>query len=73
MGENTNTSTETTAKKKGFFKGVKSEFKKISWPARDTVIKQTAAVVIISVILGVIISLLDLAIQYGVDKILTLG
>ena len=29
----------------GFFKGVKAEFKKISWPDKDTVLKKSIAVV----------------------------
>ena len=43
-----------------FWAGVKSEFKKIVWPKRDDIIKQTIAVITSSVILGVIISILDL-------------
>ncbi|MEI3340697.1 MAG: preprotein translocase subunit SecE [Eubacterium sp.] len=34
--------------------------------------KQTLAVIIVSVILGVIIAVLDLAIQYGVDFLVNL-
>lgn len=52
-----------------FFKGVSTEFKKISWPNRQTLTKQTVAVVAVSVALGVIIALLDMAIQYGVNFI----
>ena len=43
-----------------FWAGVKAEFKKIVWPKRDDIIKQTIAVITSSVILGVIISILDL-------------
>ena len=50
-----------------FFKDVAAEFKKIIWPDKKTLSKQTTAVVIISVVLGVMISVLDVAIQYGVD------
>ncbi len=50
-----------------FFKGIKSEFKKISWPGRQSTLKQSIAVVAISVVVGVIIAILDYVIQYGVN------
>ena len=53
--------------KPAFFKGVKAEFKKISWPDRHDTLKQSIAVVVISVILGLIIAALDTVIQYGVN------
>ena len=52
--------------KPSFFKGVKAEFKKISWPDRESVIKQSIAVVCISVVLGAVIAILDFIMQYGV-------
>ena len=48
---------------KTFFKGLKSEFRKIVWPTGETLAKQTAAVVVISAILSVIIRLVDMAAQ----------
>mgnify|MGYP003329175914 CR=1 FL=1 len=50
-----------------FFKGVKGEFGKIIWPTRDALTKQTIAVVVVSVILGAIITVFDTAIQYGIN------
>lgn len=50
-----------------FFKGVKAEFKKISWPDRQATIKQSIAVVSVSVVLGIIIAALDYIVQYGVN------
>jgi preprotein translocase subunit SecE len=55
-----------------FWDGVKSEFKKITWPDKDDLLKQSVAVVIISVVLGAIITVLDFGMQYGVDFITTL-
>ena len=60
------------AKKPGFFKGVKSEFKKISWPDKNSTFKQSVAVVSISIVVGLIIAILDFIIQYGVNFITTL-
>ncbi len=55
-----------------FFDGVKAEFKKISWPDKDSLLKQSVAVVIISLVVGAIITVLDFGLQYGVDFITTL-
>ena len=62
---------EKTAKP-SFFKGVKAEFKKISWPDKDSLLKQSVAVVCISVVLGAIIAVLDFLMQYGVDFLTSL-
>ena len=58
---------EQMSKMAHFFKGVKAEFKKISWPDKNKLFKQSVAVVCISVVLGLIISVLDTIIQYGVN------
>lgn len=55
-----------------FFKGVKAEFKKISWPDKDSLVKQSVAVVCISVVLGAVIAVLDFLMQYGVDFLTSL-
>ena len=55
------------AKKTSFFKALKAEFKKITWPDRESTFKQSVAVVAISVVVGVIIAILDYIIQYGVN------
>lgn len=53
--------------KKSWFKGLSREFKKIIWPDKMTVAKQTAAVVSVSVLMGVVIAIIDFIAQYGVD------
>ena len=53
----------------GFFKGVKSEFKKVIWPDKQVTIKQSIAVVAISVVIGVVIAILDYVVKYGVNFI----
>ena len=57
------------APKKSWFKGLKAEFKKIIWPDKKSVAKQTTAVVIISVLLGALIKLVDMIIQLGLNFI----
>jgi preprotein translocase subunit SecE len=59
--------------KTNWFKGLVSEFKKISWTDRKSVVKQTIAVIAVSVVVGLIIALMDWVIQYVVDFIVGLG
>ena len=66
---------ETTVekqKKKSWFKGLKAEFKKIIWPDKKTLAKQTVAVIVSSVILGAIIALVDALVKNGIDFLVSL-
>ena len=54
------------------FEGLKSEFSKIIWPEGSTVARQSAATVIISAVLAIIIAVIDMVIQYGVDFLVNL-
>ena len=58
------------AVKKSFFKGVKSEWRKITWPSKESLFRETTAVIVISVVLGALIALLDALIKFGIDKII---
>ena len=60
------------AQKKNWFKGLSSEFKKIIWPDKVTLATQTAAVVSVSVVLGIIIAIIDFLAQHGVDFLIGL-
>ena len=46
-------------KKESWWKGLKSEWNKIIWPDRKTLGKQTVAVVAISAVVCVLITLID--------------
>lgn len=50
-----------------WFEGLSAEFKKIIWPDRKTLVKQTAAVVVVTAVLGVLISVFDAAILEGIN------
>lgn len=56
-------------KKRGFIDGVKAEFKKITWPDRQSTLKQSVVVVVISVVVGALIAVMDYAIQFGINFI----
>ena len=60
------------APKTNWFKGLKAEFSKIIWPEQKSVVRQTIAVVAVSVVTGLIIALLDWGIQQGVDFLIGL-
>ena len=57
------------AKISAWWKGLKSEYAKIIWDNREDVTKQTTAVVVITVILGVIIAIVDWLLKNGIDFI----
>ena len=67
MGE---TASNEKAPKKSFFKGLKTEFSKIAWPGKDTLAKQTVAVIVTTIALGIAIAVLDLLIQFGLNIVL---
>ena len=57
-------------KKKGagkWFQGLQAEFHKISWPDKDTLVRETATVTVVAVVLGIIIATLDMILQYGIN------
>ncbi len=60
---------EKASKKVGFFKLVKAEFKRCSWPKRDELIRQSALVIVVSVVLGGIIAGIDWLIRLGLQMI----
>ena len=55
--------------KPGFFKTVKVEFKKIVWPSKESVFRQSVAVTAIAIVVGILITVFDFLIQYGVNFI----
>ncbi len=49
---------------KRFFKGVKAEYSKIIFPSRETLRKQTVAVIIVAVFLAAVIAAMDFVFTY---------
>lgn len=52
---------------KTWLEGLRTEFKKIIWPDQKTLVKQTVAVIAITAVLAVLISIFDAAILQGID------
>ena len=63
---------EELSRRDKWFDGLKAEFRKIIWPSREDIQKETTAVVVVSVILGIIIAVLDFIVQHGVDFLVNL-
>ena len=68
----TNSGADVAKKGKGWIKGLKAEFNKISWTSKDDVTKQTIAVVVVSVILGLLIAGIDFLLQLGINFLVSL-
>ena len=63
-----------STRKKGGLKQIltnlRVEFGRIIWPDRDTLTKSTAAVVVSSVALGIIIAVIDMIIKFGLGFVI---
>lgn len=57
-------SKKTKAVKQSWFHGLKTEFKKIVWPDKKSLVKQTIAVLLIALFAGGAVSGLDYVIQF---------
>lgn len=53
--------------KPSFFEGVKAEWGKITWPAKEQLTKQSIAVIVTTIVVGIVITVLDFGLQYGVS------
>ena len=59
--------------KTSFWQGVKAEYRKITWPDKESTLKQSVVVTVISIVLGLIIAVIDYAAKYGVNFLTTLS
>ena len=69
MGDKANKTNENVAKN-SFSQEVKSEFKKIIWPSKESLTKESVAVIATTIVLGGVVALLDLGIQYLINGVL---
>ena len=67
---------EATAQKKKsgnkivrFFKELKSEMKKVVWPSKKQVIKNTLVVIASVIIIGIVIWALDMIFSFGLEQL----
>jgi preprotein translocase subunit SecE len=52
---------------KNWYHGLQAEFRKITWPDRETLTRETVTVTVAAIVLGVIIATLDMILQYGIN------
>ena len=55
------------------FKGVRTEFGKIIWPSRETMVKQLIAVVCVTVVVGLLIAVIDFGAQNLIDVLVKIN
>ena len=65
-------SESSNGQKSSWFKGVKAEIKKIIWPSKKDLAKQTVVVLVSAIIIGIIVAIIDMGIQYGIDAFFNL-
>lgn len=61
---------EKTSFLKSFTNGLKTEYRKIVFPDRQDVAKQSAATIAVSIVIGAIIAGLDIIMKWGLGHIL---
>lgn len=66
MGKNE----ESATLKRSWFQELKGEFRKIVWPDKKSLGKQSVAVIIIAIILGCLIAGIDWLLQIGMSFII---
>ena len=70
MAENKNTAKKAKASK--FFRETKSEIKKVSWPSKAQLVRNTAVILAFVVIMTVILFVFDKAFELGLTGLLSL-
>lgn len=68
MSKNKETSSSPTLKR-SWFQELKGEFAKITWPTKQSLVKESTAVLIIAVAMGFLIAGIDWLLQIGLSYI----
>lgn len=58
------------SQKSSWWTTLKAEFKKVVWPSKHDLAKETYVVLITAIIMGLIIALIDFLMQYGIKIIM---
>ena len=70
MADNTKKPEKTKFSLANVYKTHAAEFKRIIWPSKNEVIKQTIIVIVISLIIGLIIWGLDISFEKGYEALI---
>ena len=66
MAENTNKKPSIWSRMGKFFKDCKSEFKKLVWPTKQQLLKNSALVLVSIVVVGACLALVDFGLNKGI-------
>lgn len=69
MSKNKETSTSPELKR-SWFKELKAEFGKITWPTKDSLIKQSFLVTVSAIVIGFLVAGVDWLLQIGLNFII---
>lgn len=61
---------ENTSLKRSYFTELKAEFRKIVWPDKEQLGKQSVAVIIAAIVIGCLIAAVDWVMQVGLSFII---
>lgn len=61
---------ESASLKRSFFTELKGEFRKIVWPDKKLLSKQSVAVIVVAIVIGCIIAGIDWLMQIGISFII---
>ncbi len=65
-------SAEKPELKRSWFQELAAEFKKITWPSRETLVKESVTVILSAIVIGAIVAVLDLGMRYGFEHLVEL-
>lgn len=65
-------SKEKSTLKRSWFQELKAEFRKISWPDKNSLIKESVAVIVIAIIIGCIVAVVDTGLEEGFNALVNL-
>lgn len=57
------------ALKRSWFQSLKQEFKKITWPGRKQLARETTVVLVVAVLIGAVISVVDWLLGLGLEHL----
>ena len=63
-------SKEKSTLKRSWFQELKAQFHKITWPDKDSLVKESVAVIVMAIIIGCIVALVDTGLHEGYDALL---
>ena len=64
--------TAKESKLSSWWRGIKAQFKRIIWPTKEQIAKETGVVLGVSVALGAVIAILDRVLLMLIDMIITI-